>query len=148
MAYGDGSIVKVKNGVWKVRVDFGRDPITKKRIIVSRNVKGPKADARKNRDEIKAEHESGLVTGGNEITFAEFAEQWQSGREKAGEVGKTRLKRERGMIACMNGYIGTAMLKELTPQVIDNLFTKMRSDKTEELGSISGTTMNMYHKLL
>ena len=148
MAYGDGSIVKVKNGVWKVRVDFGRDPITKKRIIVSRNVKGTKADARKKRDEIKAEHESGLVTGGNEITFAEFAEQWQSGREKAGEVGKTRLKRERGMIACMNGYIGTAMLKELTPQVIDNLFTKMRSDKIEELGSISGTTMNMYHKLL
>ena len=61
MAYGDGSITQIGRNHWKVRVDFGKNPITGKRQVVSRNVKGTKAEARKVRDQIQREREHGIA---------------------------------------------------------------------------------------
>lgn len=82
MAKGDGSITEVKKRDggsyspkrWKVRFDCGTNPITGKREIISRTARGTKADARKLRDQIRAEHESGLAVDADKVTFREFAE--------------------------------------------------------------------------
>lgn len=156
MAKGDGSITEVKkpDGTsyapkhWKVRIDLGTNPITGKRDVVSRNIKGTKSDACKLRDQLKADLECGLSANADKMTFAEFAEQWQQARETAAEISKTRLRRERTIVEDMCSYIGGIKLRDITAQTIEGLYMKMRWDKTEEKGKCSGTTMNMIHKLL
>lgn len=156
MAKGDGSIteVKKKDGTsfapkhWKVRIDCGTNPVTKKREVISRNIRGTKSEACKLRDRLKAELESGLSTKGDKMTFAEFSEQWQQARETAAEISRTRLRRERSIVEDLHSYIGTVKLRDITPQTIEGLYTQMRKDKTEARGKCSGTTMNMVHKLL
>ena len=94
MAKGDGSIneIRKKDGSsyrprrWKVRIDCGTDPLTKKRKVISRTVHDAKSDACKERDRVKSELESGLSADGERMTFGEFALQWQEGRESAGEA--------------------------------------------------------------
>lgn len=148
MAKGDGSITKVKDGVWRVCLSFGNDPITGKRIKEQRIVRGTKAEARKVRDQIRREHEQGLVIGADKITFAEFAAQWHQSRVDSGEIGLTRLKRTKSMANELSRYIGELSLRDITPQVVESLLSKLRADKIEQRGSISGSTLNMYHKLL
>ena len=156
MAKGDGSIVEVKkkDGTsyrpkhWKVRVDCGFDSITKKRRIITRTVSGTKADACKVRDQIKEELDVGLTIDGENMTFGEFALQWQETRETAAEISRTRLTRERSLMEFLVSYLDQVRLRDITPQMIETLYTKIRQDRTEAHGNCSGTTMNMYHKLL
>lgn len=148
MAKGDGSITEVRRGVWRVRVDFGTDPVTKKRKVVSRNVHGTKAEARKVRDQIRQEHESGLTVEGGKMTFAEFAETWHESRVAAGEVVKTRLERESTLIRDMAAFIGDVRLRDITPQLVESLYAAIKCDKIEKRGKCSGTTLHMYHALL
>ena len=148
MAKGDGSITEVRRGVWRVRVDFGTDPVTGKRNVVSRNVHGTKAEARKVRDQIKREHEDGLTVEGGKTTFAEFAETWHESRVAAGEVGKTRLERESTLMRDMAAFIGDVRLRDITPQTVESLYAAIKRDKMEKRGRCSGTTLHMYHVLL
>ena len=156
MAKGDGSITEEKrrNGKsfnpkhWRVCVSLGTDPITKERIKVQEIVVGTKAEARKTRDRIKAEHENGLTVEGEKITFGKFANDWHEARVTAGEVGATRLKREKSIIDELCSYMGDVRIRQITPHAIEFAYTKIRQDKIEKRDKISGTTMNMYHKLL
>ena len=148
MAKGDGSITEVRRGVWRVRIDFGTNPVTGKRTVVSRNVHGTKAEARKVRDQIRREHESGLTVDGDKLTFREFADSWHSSRVDAGEVSSIRLDRERNQIKLLSGYIGDQRLRDITPQTVESLYAAIRRDKVKARGKCSGTTMNQIHKLL
>ena len=156
MAKGDENITEVKKRDggsyspkrWKVRFDCGTNPITGKREIISRTARGTKADARKLRDQIRAEHESGLAVDADKVTFREFAESWHHKRVNEGAVGAARLKREAGIIRDLNGYIGSMKLKNINAEVVENLYAQMRADKLEQNGKVSSTTMNMVHKLL
>ena len=155
MAKGDGSITEIKkpDGTcykpkhWKVRIDCGTDSITKKRRVITRTVRGTKADACKERDRIKAELECGIEAYSRDITFGAFAMQWQEAREAAGEVSLARLRRERSLAEALVKYLDQVRLYEITPQMVEALYTKIRQDRTEVRGKCSGTTMNMYHKL-
>ncbi|WP_080797899.1 tyrosine-type recombinase/integrase [Arabiibacter massiliensis] len=148
MAKGDGSITEVRRGVWRVRVDFGTDPVTKKRKVVSRNVYGTKVEARKVRDQIRQEHESGLRADADKLTLAEFADQYHEARCAAGEIGKTHLDRERNELNTISAYLGSTVLRDITPQMVESLYAAIRRDKTAERGSYSGTTLNQIHGTL
>lgn len=133
MAKGDGSITEVKKRDggsyspkrWKVRFDCGTNPITGKREIISRTARGTKADAHKLRDQIRAEHESGLVVDADKATFREFAKSWHHKRVNEGAVGTARLKREAGIIRDLNGYIGSMKLKNINAEVVESLYVQM-----------------------
>ena len=156
MAYGDGSItdIKKRDGSsyapkhWRICINLGTDPITGERIKVQRNFTGTKAAAAKLRTQIKAEYENGLTVKGERTTFGAFADEWHEARVTAAEVGKTRLAREKTIIEELKAYIGTMRVRDITPHTIEALYTRIRKDKTESRGKCSGTTMNMYHKLL
>ncbi|MEA5020770.1 MAG: site-specific integrase [Gordonibacter sp.] len=145
---GDGSIQAMARGKWRVAVDFGVNPVTRKRERVTRVVNGTKADARKVRDQIKQEHENGLSFEGAKLTFSEFAATWHAARVDAGKVGEMTLRRERNQIALFNNYIGSTRLRDITPQAVESLYAAIRGDKIEARGKCSGTTMNQIHKLL
>lgn len=156
MAKGDGSITEVlqKDGKsyspkhWRVCVSFGTDPVTKKRIKVQRNLTGSKADARKVRDQIRSEHESGLRADAGKTTFGEFANQYHEARCASGEIGRTHLDREHQEIRIINRYLHKTALPDITPQVVESLYATIRRDKIAERGSYSGTTLNQIHGTL
>lgn len=145
---GDGSIRNVGRNKWRVTVDFGRNPVTKKRERVSRVVDGTKAEARKMRDKLRQEHDNGLVVDGDKLTFAEFARTWRESRIVSGEVGKTHLERERQMLNDVNAYIGDVRLRDITPQVVESLYTAIKSDKVAKRGKYSGTSLRMIHQMV
>lgn len=148
MAYGDGSITEVRRGVWRVRVDFGKDPVTGKRQVVSRNVKGTKRDAAKMRDRIRREHENGLTAEGEKTTFGKFADEWHAARVMSGSLTRTFLDREKTTIDMLKGYIGNVRLRDITPKMVETLYQTILRDKLAERGKYSGTTMHMHHAKL
>lgn len=145
---GDGCLTALGRNKWRVFVDFGVNPITKKRERVTRVVNGTKAEARKVRDTIKQEHENGLRVDADKMTFAEFSEAWQNARVTAEEVGKTHIQRDRQLINTLNSYIGTLTLGEITPQVVESMYTLIKTDKVAKFGKYSGTSLLMVHQKL
>lgn len=147
MAKGDGSIIELKRGVFQVSVYFGRNPITGKYERVQRTVRGTKRDAVKVRDQIRQERENGLTVDGSKTTFAEFAEQWQNGREVANELSIRSIKEGRYVIDRVSHYIGDMKLTDITARHIESLYTELR--KHSRTGKpLSGTTMRKFHIIL
>ncbi|WP_281654770.1 tyrosine-type recombinase/integrase [Eggerthella sinensis] len=148
MAKGDGSITEVRRGVWRVRIDFGTDPVTGKRAVVSRNVHGSKADARKVRDRIRQEHDSGLSFEAATVTFGEFAQTWQDARVASGELSLRTIKDGEYMVACFSKYLGSVRLADIDPHTVESLYAAIRKDKTDAGRPVNGTTMHKFHVVL
>lgn len=142
---GDGSITPIKGqrGAWRVCMSTGRDPITGRYGKVQRIVRGTKADARAVRDAMRRDLDNGIDARGGRTPFADYAAQWLEARRASGEVGATRLERLRGIMGVISGYIGGVALQDLTPQVVESLYQRIREER-----GISGTTAHMYHQAL
>ena len=156
MAQGDGSITEVKQPKgksyspkhWRVAVSFGTDPLTSKRLKAQRNVRGTKSDACKVRNQLLEDFRNGLNPNAANTTFGDFANQWHKNRVAAEAVTKTRLKREETMVRDLCEHLGSVRLRDIAPQTIETVYARIREQKVEARGKCSGTTMNMYHKLL
>ncbi|MDP8975969.1 MAG: hypothetical protein M3N28_06325, partial [Actinomycetota bacterium] len=63
---GSGGVFQIRDGVWKVDVEVGRDPVTGRRRRVSRHVYGTRHDAEVALARLKvADHEKRLPSGTN-----------------------------------------------------------------------------------
>ena len=99
---GDGSITEIttKEGAsyrpkrWRVRVSFGFDPVTGKRLMVERTVRGTKTQARKERDRIRQEKDGGISIETYSLTFGQYAERWHAQRVEAGEHAERTMQAE------------------------------------------------------
>lgn len=148
MAYGDGCVREVRDGTWRVRVGFGKDPRTGRRSICSRNVRGTREDAEELRDELLARRDLGLAPDAGRESFAEFSRHWLLAREHISSIGRKRLERERCMAECLNAHLGHIALCDIGPRDIEEAYSRMIWEKTKALGGVSGTTMRMHHNLL
>ncbi len=148
MAKGDGSITEVRRGVWRVRIDFGTDPVTRKRNVVSRNVHGSKAEARKVRDRIRQEHDNGLSFDAATITFGRFAQMWQEGRVASGELSLRTIKDGEYMVACYSKYLGDVRLADIDPHMVESLYAAVKKEKEDAGRPVGGTTMHKFHVVL
>ena len=124
MAKGDGSITEVLRSDgkshspkrWRVCVSFGNDPVTKKRIKVQRVVSGSKADARKLRDQIRKEHESGLSLEAEKALLGDFLTEWVGNRAASGELAHATVTNyERYVRVWIVPYLGGVPIKDLKP---------------------------------
>lgn len=145
---GDGSIQAMARGKWRVAVDFGVNPVTRKRERVTRVVNGTKADARKVRDKIKQEHENGLSFEAATVTFGEFANLWQESRAATGELSTRTLKDGEYMVACYSRFIGGVRLADIDPRMVESLYAAIRKDKADRGRPVGGTTMHKVHVVL
>lgn len=145
MAHGDGSIRKIDNGVYRVQVSFGRDPITGKYPKVCRTVRGTLADARRERDRLRRDHENGLRFDAAKTTFSEWASAWVNAREASGEYSRDKIAYDRASVRLLSGYIGGVKLSEVTPPVIEAVYRRIMEDKTRERGSYSTGTLRKVH---
>ena len=143
MAYGDGSITQIERNRFKVRVDFGKDPITGKRVIVSRNVRGTKADARKVRDQIRKEHDNGIKADASKTTLSEFIEIWAIAKRSSGVAAPETVEGDLVRLGHVERYIGSTPITKIDAQMIERVYAAIREER-----QLSGTTMNRIHTLL
>ena len=136
MAKGDGSIQQVSKGVYRVSVSLGKDPVTGKYRRVTRTVHGTKADARKERDNIRLDHESGLKVDAGNVTFSQMVDMWESAKRTAGKAADDTITGYVRQISRIVDMIGEVPVADIDPQTIDAVFAKLREET-----SLSGTTL-------
>ncbi|MGB6058568.1 MAG: tyrosine-type recombinase/integrase [Microthrixaceae bacterium] len=90
-----GGLREREPGVWEVRAEAGRDPVTGKRRQVSRTVRGTKREAQKKLNAIVAELDQGNHVG-SEATFADVAERWLT--LSGADLSPTTLRRYRQLL--------------------------------------------------
>lgn len=143
MAKGDGSISQLGRNHWKVRVDFGTDPVTGKRHVVSRNVRGTKAEARKLRDQIRKEQESGIKADAGKTTLSEFIRTWADNKISSGVAAHETVRGYLSRLSHVERYIGNVPINKIDAQTIESVYAAIRKDE-----GLSGTSMNQIHTLL
>ena len=145
---GDGCLTALGRNKWRVFVDFGVNPITKKRERVTRVVNGTKAEARKVRDELRKEHESGLRADADKMTFAELSAIWNDARTTSGTIASTTAYKDKYTLNTLLNYLGAINIKEITPAVVESLYSTIKCDKEKAGSSFGGTSMRHLHVML
>lgn len=87
-----GGLRERKPGVWEVRAEAGRDPVTGRRRQVSRSVRGTKRDAEKVLNKLLADSDLGHHTG-TDAKFDELAREWLAMAET--DLSPSTLRRYR-----------------------------------------------------
>lgn len=136
MAKGDGSLCEVRRGVWRVRVDFGKDPLTGKRVVQSRNVRGTKAEARKVRDQMRREHESGLKAEGASTMFSDFANEWLDSRKRGGQLAEKTLEANGYEVRTLCSVLGNVRLSDIDAQIVERALQTIKESR-----GVSSTTL-------
>lgn len=85
-----GGVRERSPGVWEVRAEAGRDPVTGRRRQVSRTVRGTKRAAQKTLNALLAEIDHGNAVG-SDASFADVAERWLS--ISGADLSPTTLRR-------------------------------------------------------
>lgn len=151
MAKGDGSVIEklTSDGKsyspkkWKVTVSAGLDPITRKRRRRIEVVTGTKAQARKRRDEIKQELESGVKIDAGKTTLSAFIELWGEAKRTAGKSTEESILEDLGKLAHVERYIGNAPITEIDAATVERVYALIRKDSR-----LGGTSMHRIHALL
>lgn len=136
MAKGDGSITEVRRGVWRVRIDWGKDPLTGKRVVQSRNVHGTKQDARKVRDQMRHEHESGLKADGPSTLFFDFANEWLDSRKRSGQLAEKTVEANGYEVRTLCSVLGNVKLSDIDAQIVERALRAIRESR-----GVSSTTL-------
>lgn len=143
MAKGDGSIYELGRNKWRVSVGFGKNPVTGKRERVTRVVNGSKAEARKVRDRMRREHESGLSVDAQASLTGDFLNQWIDNRRAANDLAHATISNyERYIRVWIAPYLGRVTLKDLKPYTVESWHRKARED------GASPRTLQAAHKVL
>lgn len=128
---------------YQMRVAIGRDPVTNKYITKTKVVRcKTKQEAEEKLREFVRHIESGLATGNEVPTFAEYAEEWHGRRRASKELSIGQLRKEELHIRTLNKYLGNVNLQELDTRLIKNMFVKLRNEGSLLQRSLSGTTCN------
>ena len=143
MSKGDGSIIQRSRGVWEVQISLGRDPATGKYRKVSRTVRGTKADARKMRDQLRVEYESGLRLDADKLELGSYLNDWIGNREASGELAHATIENYRRHIRTwINPYLGKSALKEIRPYTVESWHREARK------AGATPRTLQAAHKVL
>lgn len=153
MAKGDGSITPCKDkegnpirNRWRVEVCFGANPVTGKRERVVRRIAGTKAEARALRDELRKQYDLGIKADSTSLLFGAFANSWYEARVTSGELSQHTLQNDRAQVKTLNKHLAKIKLSDITPQMVSELYVKVRNEKSKALGcQVSSTTMHRLH---
>ncbi|MCF0247950.1 MAG: site-specific integrase [Synergistes sp.] len=139
--YGDGCIIRKGDRTFEIQLNYGRDPITGKRIRKTRTIHGTKTQARQALRDMQNEKDGGLSARGGGVQFCDLASRYLQSREISGKIGATRLRRETYAVRLFNRYLSTQAIGAITPESIEGLVFRVRADKLKERGTYSNTTL-------
>ena len=143
MSKGDGSIIQRSRGVWEVQLSLGRDPATGKYRRVSRTVRGSKADARRVRDQLRGEHESGLRLDAEQMDLAAYLDDWIGNREASGELAHATIENYRRYTKTwIDPFLGKSLLRDIRPYAVESWHREARK------AGATPRTLQAAHKVL
>ena len=149
MAKGDGSIIKRGDGIWEVQISFGKNPVTGRYDRVSRIVHGTKLDARKLRDQIRAEHDAGVRADGSKMTFADLVDDWIQDRTDRNELAESTLDDYKLVSERLMEKLGSVKLCDLNPKMCRDAISAIRYDASKYVGHpVSNARVQKYHMTL
>ena len=144
----DGSIIQKGRNHFEVQISTGKDPITGRYKRISRTVRGTKQDAKRVRDQIKNELESGIKANSDKVTFRKFVEEWTEWRFNLGRASKTTISQEHKKLLFVCEFIGGLPMRDIDARLIERLYPEIRSKRLEQGYGCSDTTLHSYHVML
>lgn len=144
----DGTIIEKKRGVWEIQISLGKDSLTGKYKRITRTVHGTKADAKKKRDQIKHELESGLKAESANMTFDEWCTEWLSIRRSKGDVSKSVLSQYETRLKFMSSILGNIRLNKIDARTVENLLIAVKEKRIKQGFTCSDSTIRHYYVLL
>jgi len=134
---GSGGVFTVRDGVWRVDVEIGRDPVTGRRRRVSRTIQGSREDAELALARLRvADHEKRLPTAGTNARSVAAVFQLYRQAIDAGliELAPSTIATVRSATKIMGAVglpdgrqFGSIRLSRLTWQDIEHLYGAMRA---------------------
>lgn len=141
--YGKGTITELIRGrKYRLALSAGKDPISGKYRRYQETFLGSKRQAELRIEEIRRELENGKRLDADKITFADWCGQYLSMREDSGKYRPKTLKQDRSIGKHLISGLGAAMVVDITPSMINDLYSTMRKN------GIGDTTVKQAHKML
>ncbi len=121
-----GSLRQKTKGVWEVRFDGGRDPLTGRRRQISRSVRGSKRDAQQVMNALVAEADAGGFIG-TSTTFEQLCIQWLALAEN--DLSPTTLRRYENLLSKrILPALGSRRVNSIRTVDLDRLYLGLSND--------------------
>ena len=121
-----GSLRQKTRGVWEVRFDGGRDPLTGRRRQISRSVRGSKRDAQQVMNALVAEADAGGFIG-TSTTFEQLCIQWLALAEN--DLSPTTLRRYKNLLSKrILPALGSRRVNSIRTVDLDRLYLGLSND--------------------
>lgn len=147
---GRGSIIKLeekprnKCRKWKLQVSLGKDPRTGEYQRYQKRFTGTYSEAEEELTRITDGLNNNSILIGEADTFGEYADAWLKRRE--GKYEPNTLIKNDSHIKCLNMHLKHVKLKDLTPDLIEDVYQKLKDGETPSGKPASGTYINNISK--
>ncbi|MGB3412608.1 MAG: site-specific integrase [Microthrixaceae bacterium] len=136
-----GGLRELKPGVWEVRAEAGRDPVSGRRRQVSRTVRGTKREAQKKLNALVADLDQGNQVG-SDATFADVAERWLN--LSGADLSPTTLRRYSQLLRShILPAIGTQSAHKVRTSDLDDLYQGLIATK-----GLAPATVRQVHSVI
>lgn len=136
-----GGLRQRSPGVWEVRAEAGRDPVTGRRLQVSRTVRGTKREAQKTLNALVVELDEGSRSG-LEATFADVVERWLN--ISGADLSPTTLRRYHQLLDLhILPAIGTLAANRIRTTDLDDLYNGLVNRK-----GLAPATVRQVHSVI
>lgn len=132
---------------WKITVSLGRDAQGKYRQK-SRNFTGTYTEAKAEAMRMKRLADEGKLVARKSYTFQEYANHWNDVRLASGRYSEASIARDRSMLSAVRHLVGQMRLQDVTPDVLESAYARMRAGETLSGKHASGTyTLNIHKRI-
>jgi integrase len=136
-----GGLRERRPGVWEVRAESGRDPLTGRRRQISKTVHGNKRDARRVLNALVAEADRGTAHG-TDAPLSDLLDRWLSMMDE--RLSPTTLRRYRGLITKhIAPALGSISVDRLRTPLLDDFYLALLRD-----ADLAPATVRQVHAIL
>ncbi len=144
-----GMIRRRGRSSWEIRVDAGRDPLTGKRRLRYKTVRGGKRDAQKELTRLLHELDDGVDIEPNRMTVAEYLEHWLDAAAKPAVSRKTFERYAEIVRTQLIPALGHIKLAKLKPLHIQEAHSRaLENGRRDGRGGLSAQTVKHHHRIL
>ncbi|MHB1210120.1 MAG: tyrosine-type recombinase/integrase [Acidimicrobiales bacterium] len=137
-----GGIRQMGPGVWEVRIDAGRDPVTGRRRQKAKWVHGNKRDAQRVLNSLASEVDSGRFAGTSAVTFDQLATRWLSLAEE--NLSPTTLRTYKSLLSnWVLPALGDRKIGSIQSSDLDDLYRGLT-----KRAQLSASTVRQVHAII
>lgn len=137
-----GGIRQMGPGVWEVRIDAGRDPVTGRRRQKAKWVHGSKRDAQRVLNSLVSEVDSGRFAGTSAVTFDQLTTRWLSIAEE--NLSPTTLRTYKSLLSnWILPALGDRKIGSIQSSDLDDLYRGL----TKRI-QLSAATVRQVHAII